>query len=92
MRGEMTWVPILLAVSVFISSESAPPVWPCGDCNGDLIITGADAIYLAGCIHRSGPAPIGEGDVNLDTTINMDDVYYILDYVYRGGPPPCQPE
>jgi hypothetical protein len=80
--------------------STAGPTWAfktevfpfvCGDCNGDGIVTVADANYLVSYIYRDGPAPIGSGDVNTDANITIADANYLVTYIYRGGPSPCQP-
>jgi hypothetical protein len=65
--------------------------FPCGDCNGDVRVTVADATYLVSFIYREGPESLGSGDVNLDGRTTIADATYIVAYVYRGGPPPCEP-
>ena len=70
-------------------------VFQCGDCNGDGLVTFADALYLRNYYYQrppGSPAPIGEGDVNLDGKIAFGDALYISNYYHWPGyPEPCNP-
>jgi aminopeptidase N len=62
-----------------------------GDANHDLVIDGADIVYLINYLYRSGlePIPWEAGDANCDGEVGPGDIVYLINYLFRDGPPPC---
>ena len=89
---------MLLATSVVAGVPSHPYPETAGlvrgDCNGDAVITLADAICMMQYLFGSGPVPIpvhDVGDANCDTDVDIIDIVYIVNHVLRGGPKPKCP-
>ncbi len=76
-----------LAASITIG---APP-YICGDADGSLAVSIADAVYLINYIFSSGPAPspIAAGDADCSGGISIADAVYLINYIFAGGPVPC---
>ncbi len=76
-----------LAASITIG---APP-YICGDADGSLAVSIADAVYLINYIFSGGPAPspIAAGDADCSGGISIADAVYLINYIFTGGPVPC---
>lgn len=64
---------------------------PCGDADGNTIISISDAVYLVAYVFAHGPAPdpIDLGDADCSGVVNISDAVYLLSYIFGGGPAPC---
>jgi C1A family cysteine protease len=104
--GTPNW-PGIFTVTVELQDSDDPPMMDtiiyqfvigdplpvCGDANGDLDITIADAVYLINYIFMNGsaPDPMGTAEVNCDSRVTLVDAVYLINYIFKSGNSPCDP-
>ncbi len=64
---------------------------PCGDADGNGLLTISDAVFLINYIFSGGPAPglLIFGDADCSKIINISDAVYLINYIFMGGSAPC---
>ncbi len=63
----------------------------CGDADGSVSISIADAVFLITYIFGGGPAPepATTGDADCSGALSIADAVYLITYIFAGGPAPC---
>ncbi|MEE9443615.1 MAG: M14 family zinc carboxypeptidase [candidate division Zixibacteria bacterium] len=71
-------------------SLSIPPLYVCGDANGDSDVNVGDAVFIINFIFKSGlaPDPLEAADANSDGNVNVGDAVFLISYTFKGGSPP----
>jgi hypothetical protein len=63
---------------------------PCGDADGNTIVSISDVVYILAFVFAQGPAPDPDlGDADCNGFVNISDAVYLLSYIFGGGPAPC---
>jgi predicted outer membrane repeat protein len=64
---------------------------PCGDVNGDGLVSVLDVFFLINHLFAGGPVPPGLANVNQDDARDVLDVFFIVNRLFAGGPAPVCP-
>ncbi len=64
---------------------------PCGDADGNTMVSISDAVFLLAYVFAHGPAPnpLSLGDADCNGVVNISDAVYLLSYIFGGGSAPC---
>lgn len=69
----------------------AGEIRPCGDADGNSIVSISDAVFMINYIFSGGPAPspLSAGDADCNALVTISDAVYLIQYIFAGGPAPC---
>ncbi len=66
--------------------------YPCGDADGSLAVSIADAVFIINYIFGGGPAPspLSLADADCSGAVSIGDAVYLIAFIFGGGPAPCE--
>ena len=79
--------------SLWISTETKPPLFRRGDADADNTVNLTDAVMTLNALFQGGPQPpcADAGDADDDGSVSVTDAVFTLNYLFQGGPVPTTP-